>query len=141
MALRVEDITWSEPGVIRVHRGKGDKDRIVLFGKKAAAAMREYLGGRETGFLFEAPERIGCVTSDHGSWCGYFYVDGVQRQITLGKLHSMTGTRFGRCSTETLANKPGFHPHPAGAYNARSIRLLLSRVAFRPRSPAFTHMR
>ena len=31
IALRVEDITFSEPGVIRVERGKGDKDRNVLF--------------------------------------------------------------------------------------------------------------
>ncbi len=133
IALRVEDITWSEPGVIRVHRGKGDKDRIVLFGKEPAAAMREYLDGRETGFLFEAPARLGCVTSNRYSWVGWFYVDGVQQQITLGRIDTMSASEVRQMLTDTLAKMPGFHPHPARPYNARSIRLLLSRLAFRAR--------
>ena len=131
VSLRVEDITWSEPGVIRVHCGKGDKDRIVLFGRKAAAAMREYLGGRETGFLFEAPARVGCVTQNRGSWVGKFCVNGIQRQIRFGEIDSMTQSEVRQMLTDTLANKPGFHPHPAGKYHARSIRLLLNRVAHR----------
>lgn len=77
IALRVEDITFSEPGVIRVLRGKGDKDRIVLFGRPAAAAIREYLADRRSGLLFTA--------------------------------------------------------HPARPYDARSVRLLLNRLAFRAR--------
>lgn len=52
--LRVEDITFSDPGVIRVNRGKGDKDYVVLFGQNAAAAIEAYLNGRKAGFLFEA---------------------------------------------------------------------------------------
>jgi site-specific recombinase XerD len=131
VALRVEDVTFSEPGVIRVIRSKGDKSRIVLFGKKATVAIKEYLNGRTTGFLFEAPARIGCVTSNRGSWCGLFCIDGIQRQIRFGKIDSMTASEVRQMLTDTLAKTPGFHPRPAGAYNARSIRLLLSRVAIR----------
>jgi len=131
VALRVDDITFSEPGVIRVHRGKGDKDRIVLFGRPARAAIEKYLNGRTAGFLFEAPARVGYVTSNRFSWLGRFYVDGVQQTITLGKLDSMSASEVRKMLQDTLAETPGFNPHPAGPYNARSIRLLVNRVAFR----------
>jgi integrase/recombinase XerD len=61
VALRVEDITFSEPGVIRVLRGKGDKDRIVLFGSMAATAIREYLGERRIESLEESPPLLGAA--------------------------------------------------------------------------------
>jgi site-specific recombinase XerD len=131
VALRVEDITFSEPGVIRVLRGKGDKDRIVLFGRKAKAAIERYLNGRATGFLFEAPERMGYVTSNRFSWLGRFYVDGVQQCMTLGRLDSISESEAHAKLQEILAKTPGFHLHPARPYDPRSIRLLLKRLAFR----------
>ena len=131
IALRVEDITFSEPGVIRVDRGKGDKDRNVCFGKPAAAAMREYLDGRETGFLFEAPARVGEFFARWRSWYARFYDDAVQREVRLGKVRDLSETEA-RAKFETLkAETPGFRPHPARPYDARSIRLLLNRLAFR----------
>jgi integrase/recombinase XerD len=133
VALRIEDITWSKPGVIRVNRGKGDKDYVVLFGRKAAAAIKKYLNGRTTGFLFEAPARIGYVASDHGSWRGYFYVDGVQQCVTIGRIADMPWNEAQQKLRVILAKTPGFKSHPARPYNARSIRLLLKRVAFRAR--------
>jgi integrase/recombinase XerD len=133
IALRVEDITFSEPGVIRVNRGKGDKDRIVLFGRKATAAIEEYLKGRTTGFLFEAPTRTGEFFGDHGSWYARFYDGGQQRTVRLGKICDLSEmdarAKFDRLKAETL----GFHAHPVRPYDARSIRLLLSRLAFRAR--------
>jgi site-specific recombinase XerD len=134
VALRVDDITFSAPGVIRVHRGKGDKDRIVLFGSRADAAIKAYLGDRRTGFLFEPPARLGCVTRNrYSSWSGLFYVDGVQRSITLGKIDSMTESEARQELDRILAKTPGFHTHPAGPYDPRSIRLLLARLASRAR--------
>jgi site-specific recombinase XerD len=131
VSLRVEDITFSIPGVIRVIRGKGDKDRIVLFGRKAKAAIERYLKGRTTGFLFEAPARVGYVASNRFSWLGRFYVDGVQQTITLGRLHDMSKSEAQRKLQDILAKRPGFTAHPTRSYDRRSIRLLLSRLAFR----------
>ena len=133
IAMRVEDITFSEPGVIRVNRGKGGKDRIVLFGRRARAAIEEYLNGRTMGFLFEAPAKTGEFVGIYGSWCARFYVDGVQREARLGKFRDLSEAdaraKFERLKTDT----PGFHAHPVRPYDARSIRLLLSRLAFRAR--------
>jgi len=131
VSLRVEDITFSSPGVIRVIRGKGNKDRIVLFGSKAAAAIERYLNGRTKGFLFEAPARVGQVTSNRFSWLGRFYVDGVQQTVTLGRLDDMSKGDARQKLQDILAKTPGLHPHSARPYDKRSIRLLLSRLAFR----------
>ena len=131
VGLRVEDITWRKPGVIRVNRGKGDKDYVVLFGRKAARAMKKYLNGRATGFLFEAPARIGYVASNGSSWVGRFYVDGVQQCVTIGRIEDMPWNEAQQKLRVILAKTPGFQTHPARPYNKRSIRLLLKRVAFR----------
>lgn len=53
--MRFEDVDFSdaEVGAIRV-LGKGNKERIVLFGTKAREALLAYLGDRREGYLFEA---------------------------------------------------------------------------------------
>ena len=128
--LRIENVDFTNR-VIRVLKSKRDQDRIVLFGRKAAAAIEKYLNDRTTGFLFEAPERIGYVASNRFSWLGRFYVDRVQQQITLGRIDSMSWSEAQQRLRDILAETPGYHPHPARPYDARSIRLLLTRVAFR----------
>jgi len=77
--------------VIPVKRGKGDKDRIVLFGRKAAQAMRDYLAWRpsQAGFLFEASARNGYKFIDSGSRCAQLYVAGVQREIRIGRVRDL----------------------------------------------------
>jgi site-specific recombinase XerD len=134
VALRVDDITFSEPGVIRVLRGKGDKDRIVLFGRSAATAIRDYLGDRLSGFLFEAPARTGELTKSRWrkcSWYGRYYDNGVQREVRLGKVRDMSEAEARQKFDQILAEIPGFPARPARPYNARSIRLLLKHLAFR----------
>jgi len=51
-AVRCEDVDFDE-GVIRV-TGKGEQDRIVVFGEMSKAALVAYLGDRREGFLFHA---------------------------------------------------------------------------------------
>jgi site-specific recombinase XerD len=128
--LRIENVDFANR-VIRVLKSKRDQDRIVLFGRKAAAAIEKYLNGRTTGFLFEAPARIGYVVSNRFSWLGRFYVDSVQQCVTLGRIDSMSWSEAQQRLRDILAETPGYHPHPARPYDARSVRLLLSRVAFR----------
>ena len=49
--LRVEDINFNARSIL-VRRGKGDKDRRVLFGGKAAEALKTYLRARQRGPVF-----------------------------------------------------------------------------------------
>lgn len=49
--LRVEDVDLAAQSIL-VRRGKGNKDRRVLFGRKAAEALENHLGGRQSGSLF-----------------------------------------------------------------------------------------
>ena len=131
IALRIEEMTFSDTGVIRVLRGKGDKDRIVLFGSPAAKAIREYLGDRQSGFLFEAPARVGQFFKRQSSWYGRFYDDHVQREVRLGKICDLSEAearaKFERLKAET----PGFHAVPSRPYTREAIDGILRRVAFR----------
>lgn len=49
--LRIGDLDLKGK-TLRVRHGKGDKERIAFFGSKAAAALRAYLAGRESGPVF-----------------------------------------------------------------------------------------
>lgn len=49
--LRIEDVNL-RGGSLIVRQGKGGNDRLALFGSKAAAALREYIGDRISGRLF-----------------------------------------------------------------------------------------
>ena len=132
--IRVDDIAFPSPGVIRITRGKGGKDRIVLFGSKADAAIRAYLGDRKTGFLFETPARIGGLIKPQPkdrSWNGRYYVDGVQRWVRLGKMRDMSEAEARQKLEQILAETPGFSPHPARQYEKRSIRLAVQHIAHR----------
>ena len=52
--MRAEHINWEHDScTIRV-RGKGDKERLVVFGKPAEKALRALLRGRTEGYLFRA---------------------------------------------------------------------------------------
>jgi site-specific recombinase XerD len=49
--LNIEDLNLHSH-TLRVRAGKGNKDRLGLFGRKAAAALRAYLGDRVSGPVF-----------------------------------------------------------------------------------------
>ncbi len=49
--LRVEDIHFGAKSIL-IRRGKGDRDRRVFFGDKAAEALKSYLGNSRYGSLF-----------------------------------------------------------------------------------------
>ena len=142
--LRLEDIQWETGGShlssIRVHRGKGGKDRPVLFGRKAAQAIRKYQAWRpsKAGFLFEAPARSGSLCRRGNSWVARIYVDKVQREITLiGTLRNghvpakPTWTQARREFDRITSQLPGFHPVAARRYTPEAIRNALKRMAWR----------
>ena len=55
--LRVEDVDFNSQ-TIMVRRGKGGKDRIVFFGDPAAAALKQHLGTRQRGRIFNLSSQI-----------------------------------------------------------------------------------
>jgi integrase/recombinase XerD len=134
--LRVDDIDFSKPEppwTVRIHKGKGGKDRVVLIGEFAAAAIRRLLEyyPSKTGLLFEAPSRgAGLVDKKvpFGSWTGYYYERGVQRSVSLGKgTESEAQARLNRITSKI----DGFHVKPARPYPSRAIHGILKRVAER----------
>jgi site-specific recombinase XerD len=136
--IRLDDIDFSKPEppwTVRIRKGKGGKDRVVLIGEFAAAAIRRLLEyyPSKTGLLFEAPTRgAGSLAKrvPFGSWVGSYYERGVQRTVKLGK-----GTE-----TEALAKLnritskiAGFRVLPSRPYPSRAIHRILTRIGERAR--------
>lgn len=91
VGARVSDLDL-ESRKMRV-TGKGDKVRYVVFGDKAAVAIKAYLHGRPTGYLFQSNwSHKGCIysCSRRGTWIGEIEIvdeghpGGKRRTITLG---------------------------------------------------------
>jgi integrase/recombinase XerC len=131
--LRLEDINWATRS-IRVHKGKGGKDRVVLFGSYAEKAIREYQEWRPStaGFLFEAPARKGEIVRRKRTWHVRFYVNRVQREISLGSIREIPTREQARKAFERVAAKiPGYQPVPARPYGSRAIEGVCYRLAHR----------
>lgn len=136
VSLRLEDIDFADGklGSVRVKRGKGAKDRTVIFGGTAGRAIREYQAWRpsQTGFLFEAPARIGSICKRGGAWSGRLYVGRVQREFSLGSIAEFPSTHDARKKFEAIAaNLPGFVPVPRRSYTSRAIVGVIHRLAQR----------
>lgn len=80
--MRVEHLDFRQRQIIAL--GKGNKERVVFFGAKAAEALKVYLAGRTTGFVFR--NRVG-------------------RALRCGALRVIVH-RAGEC-----AGLSGVHPH------------------------------
>jgi len=52
--LQVEHLDF-EDAMLEVHAGKGDQDRTIPMHARIAWALKAYLGGRRTGWVFAAP--------------------------------------------------------------------------------------
>jgi site-specific recombinase XerD len=136
VSLKLEDVDMGEH-VILVKKGKGRKDRYVLFGWQAAKAIAEYLRWRPSKeFLFEAPARNGCVYKRGRSWYAGFFVNRVHHSIAIfgrNNLVAAMPTRAqARCEFERIASQiSGFKTVPQRPYQARSIDLLVQRLGCR----------
>jgi site-specific recombinase XerD len=132
--LRFEDVDFANR-VIRVKNGKGGKDRIVLFGSKAADALRRYLGERKPEFLFEVQPGLGTVHRNRtAGWNGSFTDKDEHRTKSryIGKISALpTPEDAMRVFKELLEKEPGFQPGSARPYTAEGIRQVISRMAAR----------
>lgn len=66
--IKVEDIDFEERKIRVI--GKFEKPRFVLFGRRAGAAIRNYLKGRQVGYLLQGrnPPQHGSVCKASGGW-------------------------------------------------------------------------
>jgi integrase/recombinase XerD len=141
--LNVEDLNLRARSLI-VRRGKGGDDRIGLFGKQAAYALREYLGERQTGPLFVPEPRIerqqgGVTCGKYGDWWGQWReLDAtgkkrVLRSIRLGDYEIGTRERAREALRHYLEYKltPYVRPVPARRVVVRSLYRDIVKVAKR----------
>ncbi len=111
--LDVEDLNLRARSLI-VRRGKGGDDRIGLFGKRAADALREYLGDRQSGPLFVAQPKIqqgGVTRGKYGDWWGQWREldatgkERVLKSIRLGDFDIGTRERAHEALQHYLKNR------------------------------------
>jgi site-specific recombinase XerD len=138
VTMRLEDVNFAT-GVARVKKGKGGKDRIVLFGSWADAALRRMIEWRppEAGFLFEAPARLGHMSVRSGSWIGWFYDKSVKtsphtRRVWIGRVSDIpTYTQARRVFDRILAATPNYKPLPARPYAGGVIQRMIRQMGIR----------
>jgi site-specific recombinase XerD len=100
IGARVEDIQWDER-FLKV-LGKGQKERLVAFGRKTAVTLQTYLNGRESGPLFreERDEQQGSVQLQRETyWIAFWsenrtFPDGSAKRVPRGKAIGMTRERL-----------------------------------------------
>jgi integrase/recombinase XerD len=119
--------------------GKNDKVRYMVFGDKAAAAIKAYLHGRTAGYLFQSTWlHKGCIysSSRRGTWIGEIEVfdedhrRGKRRAITLGLRKKITlgmaRVRFEKWKRRLRVSNPKVAP-----LKTNTIRHILNLLALR----------
>jgi site-specific recombinase XerD len=68
--MQIQDIHWEERAIKVL--GKGDKERLVMFGRRAGEALRQLISTRTSGFVFgtvRRPNGSGWLHISHeGNW-------------------------------------------------------------------------
>lgn len=87
--------------------GKDDKVRYVVFGDKAAVAIKAYLHGRNTGYLFQSnwPHK-GCIysCSRRGTWIGEIEIADEDHPVGKRKIIITLGSKR-KTSFDAARNK------------------------------------
>jgi site-specific recombinase XerD len=144
LTMRLEDVNFPT-GVARVKKGKGGKDRIVLFGSRADAALRRMIEWRPPEvFLFEAPARLGHMSVRKGSWVGRFYDKSLTtgrhiREVRIGRVSDLVGRpRCPNCKRQCWIDERASRTHSKRCWKCPtcsklylSFRLLTHRQARR----------
>jgi site-specific recombinase XerD len=137
--LRIEDLNFKARS-LTVRQGKGGKDRIGLFGRPAAGALREYIGDRTTGWLFlrqEGRRGGGVWRGPYGIWFGQWRetdTNGkrVVRTVRLGDYEIPTKERAREALAAFLEGKlPVIHDKSKGRLSKRGIHRIVVKAAKR----------
>jgi site-specific recombinase XerD len=136
--VAVQDVNFENREVL-LH-GKGSKDRLVPFGRKAEKALKEYLAGRRVGFVFQGNRcQRGRVTLHKKCWLGRWTeytcgqngnVPAVRREKTLGSLPTMTREEARQRLGEIMAQAPTL-PSKLRPLLTRSVYSTVRKLAAR----------
>ncbi len=145
-SIRLEAVDF-EGRSIRVI-GKGNKECLLIFGSRAARAMKAYLNGRECGFLFQSDGiplqkgRVVLVTNKRrrrkywlGLWQEYREQGGKVRRIArskyLGAASKVHTKEQARRRFKELVKVPTERPKAPGPLDTRNVRNIIYRIAKR----------
>jgi site-specific recombinase XerD len=134
-AMRCEAVDFSSRA-IRV-LGKGDKERVVLFGRPAAKALLAYLGARREGYLLREQRHVSIRIfedwPDKHSW-GACWTEldpsaarRKRRRVSLGKIPDVSRQEAKARLHEILAARPSAD-HPL---NVRTLSRIVEAAALR----------
>lgn len=139
--LRIEEVNLNARSLM-VREGKWGRDRLALFGRPAARALRAYLGDRTSGYVFqpEPPRRQhGSAWKDkYSTWFGQWReIDArgerVMRTVRLGDFELPTKERARQALDAFLPCKvpPAKEVSPERRLTSRSILRMVVKVAAR----------
>lgn len=133
VSIRLQDIDAAQ-GTIRVNKGKGGKDRIVLFGSKTAEAIEAYQKWRpsEAGLLFEAKAERPSVRRLGRQWWSQVYVAGRRHAFRLGSIADFPALADAQAAADLILSKiAGYEARPARAYSTRWIGQVIKNLGKR----------
>ena len=140
--LCLSDIHWSE-GMVLVRNGKGGRDRVVPFGGKAEAALKQYLADypHESDYVFERVTGKGSVVLRGKTWWGRFSSDKKQHYLRIGTVaefptHESAAQELQR-RLKTLRN---YEPRPAGRMSVRQLGNIVVGISHRVGLKVFPHL-
>lgn len=133
--LRVEELNLRARSLM-VTNGKWGRDRLALFGRPAAAALRAYLGDRTSGFVFQPDPRRqqgGVTRGKGGDWWGQWREGGKMHNVRLGDYEIPTEERARQALADFLRVKlqPAKEAPPERRLSSRSILRMVVKVAAR----------
>lgn len=140
--MRVEDIDWKNRS-IKVF-GKGQKERITLFGVPAEKALRAYLKGRTEGYLFRPCresslgiyEWIPNKRYPYVYWRGYWREydaagNGRHRTCSLGRKDSVTRAEALAALAKRLKGRTLHRPRLDQPFGVRQLAQVISDIGAR----------
>lgn len=145
--MKVTDIDYEKRRILVM--GKGSKERAVVFGPGAANALKAYLNGRETGYVFEegTPLQRGCITKCRNRWLGVFTVygkrPGYSRKVeyTLGSTFKINYDQAYAVFKRRTKRLNLIRPKKVRPLGADAMRRIINVLALRGKVPHATpHM-
>jgi site-specific recombinase XerD len=135
--LKIEDIDLDAKMADVV--GKFGKKRTVLLTPSAIRALRDYIGERQSGIVFQKqlPLQKGCLTTNHGSWISIwreYRKDGekaYRRHEAIGRVNELSVDAAKKKHEVLMANRSLIRPFRSVALSKMAIQQSVKNIAAR----------